>query len=121
MGGEMHREAIKAERQARLKPMEKAPSFWVKDCLGDDDGVTVISTDNISQYVQLIEKYMGGDLVILGTDGFGRSDTREALRRFFEIDKESIVVGALTALSRQGKIAPEVAQGAIDKFGIKHH
>jgi len=118
--GEMHREAIKADRYARLHPAEPEPSFWVKDCLGSYDGVTVFSSDNISQYVQLIEKYVGGDLVILGTDGFGRSDTREALRRFFEIDQESIVVAALTALSRQGKIAPEVAQGAIDKFGLKH-
>lgn len=117
--GELHREAFKAERQARLRPLEPPPSFWVKDCLGDYDGVTVISSDNISQYAQLIEKYVGGDLVILGTDGFGRSDTREALRRFFEIDKESIVVGALSALARQGKIEAKVAQGAIDKFGIK--
>jgi len=117
--GELHREAIKAERQARLKPLEPAPSFWVKDCLGDYDGVTVISTDNISQYVQLIEKYVGGDYVTLGTDGFGRSDTREALRRFFEIDKESIAVAALSALARQGKIEASVAQGAIDKWDIK--
>lgn len=117
--GELHREAYKAERLARLKPLEPPPSFWVKDCLGDFDGVTVFSSDNISQYVQLIEKYVGGDFVILGTDGFGRSDTREALRRFFEIDKESVAAGALTALARQGKIDPSVAQGAIDKFGLK--
>jgi len=117
--GELHREAYKAERQARLRPLEPAPSFWVKDCLGDYDGVTVISSDNISQYVQLIDKYIGGDYVILATDGFGRSDTREKLRRFFEIDKESVVVAALSALSRQGKLDASVAQGAIDKFGIE--
>jgi len=117
--GELHREAVKAERQGRLRPLEPVPNFWVKDCLGDYDGVTVISTDNISQYVQLIEKYVGGDYQILATDGFGRSDTREALRRFFEIDKESVAVAALSGLARQGKIDASVAQGAIDKFGLK--
>lgn len=118
--GELHREAYKAERYARLHPQEPAPSFFVKDCLGDYDGVTVLCSDNISQYPQLIEKYVGGDFVILATDGFGRSDTREALRRFFEIDKESVVVAALSALSRQGKVSPDVASGAIEKFGIKY-
>jgi len=117
--GELHREAVKAERHGRLRPLEPVPNFWVKDCLGDFDGVTVISTDNISQYVQLIEKYVGGDYQILATDGFGRSDTREALRRFFEIDKESVAVAALSGLARQGKIDASIAQGAIDKFGLK--
>mmetsp|Transcript_16383 Transcript_16383/g.43226 ORF Transcript_16383/g.43226 Transcript_16383/m.43226 type:complete len:406 (+) Transcript_16383:1-1218(+) len=118
--GELNREAFKAERYNRLHPMEPKKSCWVNDCLGDYDGVTVISSDNISQYHQLIEKYCGGDVVNLGTDGFGRSDTREQLRRFFEIDSESICVGALTALARQGKIEPQVAQDAMDKFGIKY-
>jgi len=118
--GELNREAQRKERYARLHPMEQPPSFWVKDCLGDFDGVTVFSSDNITQYPQLIEKYIGGSCVILGTDGFGRSDTREKLRRFFEIDQESITVAALSALSRQGKIEPEVAIGAMAKFGITH-
>jgi len=118
--GELHREAFRKERYARLHPTEPAPKFWVKDCLGDYDGVTVFSSDNISQYPQLIEKYVGGDFVILGTDGFGRSDTREKLRRFFEIDAESVAVAALTALSRQGKVDAKVAAEAIEKFGIKY-
>mmetsp|Transcript_69193 Transcript_69193/g.195337 ORF Transcript_69193/g.195337 Transcript_69193/m.195337 type:complete len:448 (-) Transcript_69193:62-1405(-) len=118
--GELNREAFKAERYSRLHPMEPKKSCWVNDCLGDYDGVTVISSDNISQYHQLIEKYCGGDVVNLGTDGFGRSDTREKLRRFFEIDSESICVGALSALARQGKVDPKVAQEAIEKFGLKY-
>jgi pyruvate dehydrogenase E1 component len=118
--GELHREAYKAERYARLHPLEPPPGFWVKDCLGDFDGVTVLSSDNISQYGQLLDKYVGGDFVILGTDGFGRSDTREKLRRFFEIDSESVAVAALSQLARQGKVAPQVAADAIEKFGIKH-
>jgi len=118
--GELHREAYKAERYARLHPMEPSPGFWVKDCLGDFDGVTVMSTDNISQYGQLIDKYVGGDFVILGTDGFGRSDTREQLRRFFEIDSESVAVAALSALARQNKVSAQTAADAIEKFGIKY-
>jgi len=118
--GELNREAQRKERYARLHPMEEPPSFWVKDCLGDFDGVTVFSSDNITQLPQLIEKYIGGSCVLLGTDGFGRSDTREKLRRFFEIDQESITVAALSALARQGKISPEVATGAMEKFGVKY-
>lgn len=118
--GELHREALQAERYGRLHPLEPIPDFWVKDCLGDYDGVTVFSSDNIQQYPQLIEKYVGGDFVVLGTQGFGRSDTREQLRRFFEIDSENIAVAALTALARQGRVDPAVAQNAIDKYGIKH-
>jgi len=116
--GELHRDSVRAERHARLRPLEAKPSCHVKDCLGDHDGVTVIASDNIIAYPQLIEKYVGGELVILGTDGFGRSDTREALRRFFEVDKESVTVAALSALSRQGKIPADVAMGAMEKYGL---
>ncbi|OLP85969.1 Pyruvate dehydrogenase E1 component [Symbiodinium microadriaticum] len=98
--GELHREAVRAERIARLSPHEAKPSCHVADCLGDWEGVTVIASDNVTAYPQLIEKYVGGELVILGTDGFGRSDTRTALRRFFEVDSESVTVAALSALSR---------------------
>eukprot|EP00933_Yihiella_yeosuensis_P032854 TRINITY_DN2650_c1_g1_i1.p1 TRINITY_DN2650_c1_g1~~TRINITY_DN2650_c1_g1_i1.p1 ORF type:complete len:1052 (-),score=250.25 TRINITY_DN2650_c1_g1_i1:212-3367(-) len=117
--GELHREAVKADRFARLSPEKAAGSCWVKDCLGDYEGVTVAASDNITAYPELISKYVGGDFVVLGTDGFGRSDTREALRRFFEIDKESVTVAALSALSRQGKISSDVAKGAMEKYGLK--
>jgi len=117
--GELHREAVRAERIARLSPHEVKPSCHVADCLGDWDGVTVIASDNVTAYPQLIEKYVGGELVILGTDGFGRSDTRTALRRFFEVDSESVTVAALSALSRQKKISPDVATGAMEKYGLK--
>jgi len=116
--GELHRDAVRSERIGRLSPHKEKPSCWVKDCLGDYDGVTVAASDNITAYPQLVEKYVGGEFIILGTDGFGRSDTREKLRRFFEVDKESIVVSALSALSRQGKLSPDVAVGAMEKYGI---
>eukprot|EP00913_Durusdinium_trenchii_P033191 g31073.t1 len=98
--GELYREAVRAERQARLRPHEAKPRCHVAECLGDWSGATVIASDNVIAYPKLIEKYVGGELVVLGTDGFGRSDTRKALRRFFEVDAESITVSALSALSR---------------------
>jgi len=115
--GELHREAVKCERSGRLNPDKPRPVPWVEECLGDFDGVTVFVSDNIIAYPQLIEKYMGsGEKTILGTDGFGRSDTREQLRRFFEIDKESVTVAALSGLSRQGKVSPEVVKEAMAKY-----
>jgi pyruvate dehydrogenase E1 component len=117
--GELHREALSAERIGRLSPKEATPTCWVEQCLGNWDGVTVAASDNIMAYPRLVEKHVGGEFVVLGTDGFGRSDTRARLRRFFEVDKESIVVAALSALSRQGKISPDVAIGAIEKYGLK--
>jgi pyruvate dehydrogenase E1 component len=116
--GELYREMLKADRYARLHPAEPKPTCWAKEMLGDFDGVTVASSDNVIAYPKLIEPCVGGTFEVLGTDGFGRSDTRVALRRFFEIDKECIAVTALTALSRQGKVSPDVAAEAIQKFGL---
>jgi pyruvate dehydrogenase E1 component len=116
--GELHREALSADRHTRLHPKEKAASCWVKDCLGNYDGVTVAASDNMIAVPRLIERYVGGEYITLGTDGFGRSDTREQLRRFFEVDKESVVVAALSGLARQGKIKPEVVDQAMKKYSI---
>mmetsp|Transcript_37037 Transcript_37037/g.117886 ORF Transcript_37037/g.117886 Transcript_37037/m.117886 type:complete len:806 (+) Transcript_37037:819-3236(+) len=116
--GELHREAAKADRYTRLHPAEPPASSWVKDCLGAWDGVTVAASDNVMAVPRLVERYVGGDFVVLGTDGFGRSDTREALRRFFEVDKESIAVAALSALARQGKVSPELVQQAMRKLEV---
>lgn len=116
--GELHRDAVRCERTARLNPLEDAPKSWVEQCFGGYDGVTVCATDNMQAYPQLIRPYVGGDYVVLGTDGFGRSDTREALRRFFEVDAESVAAAALSSLSRQGKVPKQTAADAITKFGL---
>mmetsp|Transcript_73035 Transcript_73035/g.101247 ORF Transcript_73035/g.101247 Transcript_73035/m.101247 type:complete len:868 (-) Transcript_73035:360-2963(-) len=116
--GELHRDAVKVERHSRLHPEEPKGMPYVQECLGGFDGVTVFASDNIIAYPQLIEKYIGGEVTLLGTDGFGRSDTREALRRFFEVDKESVAVAVLSGLSRQGKISPDVVKEAIAKYDL---
>lgn len=113
--GEMQREAIACERAARLGGEQRTP--WVQECLGDGS-VTVAVSDNMTAYPLLIERWVGGDYIVLGADGFGRSDTRESLRRYFEVDKEHVVVAALAGLAKVGKISADVPKQAMDKFGI---
>jgi pyruvate dehydrogenase E1 component len=67
----------------------------------------------------MVGRWVPRDYTVLGTDGFGRSDTREALRRYFEIDAEHIVVAALAALAREGSVRPEVVARAIKEFEIE--
>jgi len=116
--GELHREAVAADRHTRLNPRDPPKSSWVTDHLGAFDGVTIAASDNQKAYPQMIQPYVGGDYIVLGTDGFGRSDTREELRRFFEVDPEHVAVAALSGLSRQGKISPDVVEEAISKWNI---
>jgi pyruvate dehydrogenase E1 component len=117
--GELHRDAVACERLGRLNPLEPEPRSWVQQCLGDFDGVTVCATDNQVAYPQLVRPYVGGDYTVLGTDGFGRSDTRDKLRRFFEVDGESIAAAVLSSLSRQGKVEKQLAADAISKWGLE--
>mmetsp|Transcript_12473 Transcript_12473/g.20490 ORF Transcript_12473/g.20490 Transcript_12473/m.20490 type:complete len:1052 (+) Transcript_12473:23-3178(+) len=113
--GELYREAVECDRVARLGGEKKTP--WVSECLGDGS-VTVAVSDNMKAYPMLISPWVGGDFQVLGADGFGRSDTREALRRFFEVDAESVVVAALGGLAKAGKIPATVPKEAQAKFGI---
>ncbi len=76
------------------------------------------ASDYIRQVPEMIGRWVPGGLVALGTDGFGRSDTRAALRRHFEVDAECIAVAALAQLARRGAVKSAVVQQAIDKFGI---
>jgi len=113
--GELHREAVACDREARLGG--NVTKSWVEECLGDGS-VTVAVSDNMTAYPKLIDPWVGGDFTVLGADGFGRSDTRENLRRFFEVDKEHVVVAALQGLAKQGKISADVPRQAQEKFGI---
>eukprot|EP00427_Karlodinium_veneficum_P028371 CAMPEP_0169198908 /NCGR_PEP_ID=MMETSP1016-20121227/9064_1 /TAXON_ID=342587 /ORGANISM="Karlodinium micrum, Strain CCMP2283" /LENGTH=1047 /DNA_ID=CAMNT_0009275677 /DNA_START=8 /DNA_END=3151 /DNA_ORIENTATION=- len=115
--GELHREAVECDRLARLGGEVKTP--WVSECLGDGTVMTVAVSDNMVAYPKLIHDWVGGDYIVLGADGFGRSDTRENLRRFHEIDREHVVVAALQGLAKIGKVQPSVPAEAIKKYGIK--
>jgi pyruvate dehydrogenase E1 component len=91
---ELRRDGMEVERRRRLGGEARS---WVEQCLGRA-GVTVAASDYVSAVADLIRPYVPGKYVALGTDGFGRSDTRAALRAFFEVDAKSIVLAALAAL-----------------------
>jgi pyruvate dehydrogenase E1 component len=115
---ELAREAAEVERQNRLHPQKKRQNSHVERLLAGT-GLTVAATDYVRAYPQLIAPYLDGRYVTLGTDGFGRSDTRSALRRFFEVDRHAIVLAALDGLVRDGLIEGKVAASAIERYGIE--
>tara|TARA_B100000700_G_scaffold314423_1_gene400980 strand:- start:8416 stop:11085 length:2670 start_codon:yes stop_codon:yes gene_type:complete len=116
--GELRREASEVTRWNRLHPTEEAKSCWVADHLDDSVGTTVAVSDNMMAVPELIRQWVGGDYVVLGTDGFGRSDTREALRRFFEIDSEHVALAALSSLVKRGEISEKIYNEAVQEFEI---
>jgi pyruvate dehydrogenase E1 component len=115
--GELAREARAVERRNRLQPALPRESSHVERCLAGDAPV-VAATDYVRAYPQLIASYVGAPFVALGTDGFGRSDTRSALRGYFEIDRRHIAVAALDALARQGRVPASVVAQAIERYAI---
>ena len=91
---------------------------WVEQSLGKTQGPVIAASDYVSAVADLIRPYVARRYVALGTDGFGRSDTRAALRRFFEVDRQHIVVAALAALAKEGIIAANVVTDALARYGI---
>ncbi len=97
--------------------IEKKEKSFVQKLVNNEDPI-IASSDYTRAYPQLISSYLSNSFVALGTDGFGRSDTRENLRKFFEIDKLQIVIAALDALCDQGKIPKSVLKSALKKYHI---
>jgi pyruvate dehydrogenase E1 component len=114
---ELAREAAEAARWSRLHPLEPARSCHVAQQLPGARPV-IAASDYVRAYPQLIAPYIQARLVALGTDGFGRSDNRPALRRFFEVDRHSIVVAALSTLAQSGEVSRESVSQAIERYGI---
>ena len=113
--GELRREGLDSERHNRLNPQNEISSY-VAECFGDNTPTIAVS-DYIAAIPEMIQRWVGGTFTVLGTDGFGRSDTRENLRRFFEIDTESIIIASLSALERAGRDANRYSQRDIKKNG----
>ena len=111
-------EAINCERQNMLNPTKQKQRSYLEKTLENVDGVFVAVSDYMRIVPAQIEKWVPGGMFILGTDGFGRSDTRENLREFFEISKEFIVVATLYQLANKGEIEFELVEKAIKTFGI---
>ncbi|WP_168233075.1 alpha-ketoglutarate dehydrogenase [Pseudomonas veronii] len=114
---ELAREASEVERWNRLHPLQVARTSHLADCLPTGAPVVAVS-DYVRAVPQMIGSYLDSSYTVLGTDGFGRSDTRAALRDFFEVDRHHIVLAALTALVEQGSLEPRVCQRAIEQYGL---
>jgi pyruvate dehydrogenase E1 component len=115
---ELSREAREVERWNRLHPAAEPRRSYVDGCLVGDAPV-VAATDYIRAVPQLVASYLPGRrFVVLGTDGFGRSDTRAALRRFFEVDRHHVVLAALQSLADAGRVPREVLEQAIARYSL---
>ncbi len=115
---ELRREALSVSRWNMLHPTEQPRLSHVEDCLKDQSGPVVAATDYMKIYADQIREFVPGCYRVLGTDGFGRSDTREKLRHHFEVDRYYVTVAVLKALAEEGKIPAEKVAEAISKFGI---
>jgi pyruvate dehydrogenase E1 component len=114
---ELAREARERERANRLHPARDAEASHVARHLSGDAPI-IAATDYVRAYPQLIASYVDAPFIALGTDGFGRSDTRSALRRYFEVDRRHVAVAALHALARRGAVAHDVVAEALARYGI---
>jgi pyruvate dehydrogenase E1 component len=114
----LYNDGIETERWNRLHPSEKPRVPYVAESLADAPGVLVAATDYLKTLPNIISKWMPRRLASLGTDGFGRSDSREALRDFFEVDSRFITLATLHELFTDGKIDRSVVDKAIAALGI---
>ena len=115
---ELRRDGLDCQRWNMLNPNEAPRVPFVAQQLGQRNGPAVAVTDYMKAYGDLIRPFLPMPYHVLGTDGFGRSDTREALRHFFEVDRRWIVVAALNALMQQGEIGRDIVAKAIGQYGI---
>ncbi len=115
---ELARDGLDVERWNMLHPQENARVPFITTVLGDDDAPVISSTDYMKTYSDQVREYVPATFVALGTDGFGRSDTRDKLREFFEVDRRYVAVAALHALAIDGKIERTVVANAIQQYAI---
>jgi pyruvate dehydrogenase E1 component len=111
-------EALNAKRWNMLHPTAVPRKSYLETILEKERGVFVAVSDYMKIVPDQISPWIPGGLMTLGTDGFGRSDTRPNLRRFFEVDAELTVIAILYALAQKGSIGKEVVEGAIRKLGV---
>jgi pyruvate dehydrogenase E1 component len=114
----LYREANHCDRWNMLHPGQPPQVSFVSQCLKDATGVFVAASDNMKILPESIARWVPGPLVALGTDGFGRSESRASLRNFFEVDAKHIVLATLNALATEKQIAPECAEKAVRELGI---
>jgi pyruvate dehydrogenase E1 component len=111
---ELRRDGIEADRDNRLHPTREPRAAYVQESLGGSDAPVVAATDYLRTLPDLIRPWVDAPYAVLGTDGFGRSDFRRELRRFFEVDRHHVAVAALHALGRGEDAAKAIEQYDID-------
>jgi len=109
---------MEIERKNLLNPTEKPEKSYVEKCLGKREGIIIAASDYIRTYTDQIRPYLSKPFYSFGTDGYGRSDSRKKLRKFFEVDKEYIVTYTLSALAKEQLIPSKYAEKAIRKYKI---
>ena len=115
---ELQRDGVAVERWNLLHPNQPQKKSYVETCLASQAGPVIATTDYIRTYPEQIRPFVSNRFVTLGTEGYGRSDTREKLREFFEVNRYYIIIAALKALADDSKIdAVDVAK-AIKKYNI---
>lgn len=115
---ELARDGMETDRYNRLNPTASKKRSYLAECLDEQPGVVVAATDYIRLYAEQLRPWVKNHYSVLGTDGFGRSDTREQLRSFFEVDRYHIVITTLGALADQGEIKHDVVAKAIKQYNI---
>ncbi|MBV1877128.1 MAG: pyruvate dehydrogenase (acetyl-transferring), homodimeric type [Pseudomonadales bacterium] len=115
---ELRRDGMAVSRWNMLHPEETPKISYVEQCLGETNGPVIAATDYMKNYPEQIRDYIQGTYSVLGTDGFGRSDSRQKLRHFFEIDRYFITIAALTALVEDNIIDSHIVSEALKKFEI---
>jgi pyruvate dehydrogenase E1 component len=115
---ELRREALECERWNLLHPDQPPKKSYVAACLGDREGPFIAASDYMKVVPDQIRQWVPGKFLVLGTDGYGRSDARAALRSFFEVDYRYIVLASLKALADDSKLDRATVMECFKKFGI---
>jgi pyruvate dehydrogenase E1 component len=115
---ELQRDGMRVERRNRLHPESPAELSYVERCLSPTSGPVIAASDYVRALPDLIRAWIPRRYVVLGTDGYGRSDTRADLRRFFEVDRSHVAVAALRALAQQEAVPASMVKEAIGRYGI---
>ncbi|MGK0418841.1 MAG: pyruvate dehydrogenase E1 component [Halopseudomonas sp.] len=115
---ELRRDGLDVERWNRLHPTKKPRQSFVEQSLAKHTGPVIASTDYMKLFAEQIRQWVPGTFKVLGTDGFGRSDSRSKLRHFFEVDRYWVAYSALSALVESGDLKPKVLTDALKTFGI---
>jgi pyruvate dehydrogenase E1 component len=116
--GELRREGLEVERWNTLHPEEPARRSYVEEALGERAGPVIAATDYLQAHADQIRALVPRSYRVLGTDGFGRSDTRARLRHFFEVNRYFIAIAALRSLAEEGALSVATVRQAIEKYGI---